>query len=301
MVIQRDPRAVLDIGSNTIRLLVANSDGTSLDRLDDSSEFVRLGKGVHASGRLQEDRVAAAIEAIGRLAARASGLGAGDVIAIATSAVRDAANRAEFVDRVRAATGIRIRILSGDEEAQLTYLGATLGRSLDGGAVICDLGGGSAEIIFATDGHIEWARSLQLGSGRLTELFVHHSPPHRDELDGVRGYVRGLLCDLPPARAASTILTGGTASHIAFLLGEKGGERNLTLRELEGVVSLCERASVDELVEEFGIGRERAEVLASGVTAAATLVRYYGSEQVTITVGGIREGAIVEAVRGPQQ
>src|SRR5206468_1631880 len=145
--------------------------------IEDVSEFVRLGKGVHASGRLQEDRIVAAIDAVGRLTARATARGAQKVTAIATSAVRDAANRDEFVRRVLDATGVRIRILSGDEEAQLTYLGATLGNPLGNGAVICDLGGGSAELIFASPAGIEWAQSLQLGSGRLTEQFVHHDPP----------------------------------------------------------------------------------------------------------------------------
>jgi exopolyphosphatase/guanosine-5'-triphosphate,3'-diphosphate pyrophosphatase len=297
VVISAAPRAALDIGSNTIRLLVARFSHGNLVPIDDASEFVRLGKGVHASGLLQEDRVAAAIEAITSLEARATELGAEGVIAIATSAVRDASNRDEFVRRVHDATGVRIRILSGDEEARLTFLGATLGNPVEDGAVICDLGGGSAELIFATSTGIEWARSLQLGSGRLTEQFVHHDPPGDGELEGVREHVRGLLRDLPEARATATILTGGTASHIAFLL-EKGGDQ-IALRtgDLEQVVTLVRSQSVDHLVEDHGVRRERAEVLPAGVTAAAAVVEFYGTEHITITRRGIREGAIVDNVR----
>src|SRR5579859_3537880 len=100
------PRAALDIGSNTIRLLVARAVNGNLETINDASEFVRLGKGVDATGRLQEDRIVAAIEAVQDLVARARALGADTVVAIATSAVRDASNRNEFVQRVHDATGV---------------------------------------------------------------------------------------------------------------------------------------------------------------------------------------------------
>ena len=298
MVKSSIPRAALDIGSNTIRLLVAQVSGDDLIPTEDASEFVRLGKGVDASGQLQEDRIVAAIEAIKRLSARARELGAEEVIAIATSAVRDASNRDDFVRRVHDDTGLDVRILTGGEEARLTYLGATLGSPVKNGAVICDLGGGSAELIFATESGLQWARSLQIGSGRLTEQFVRHDPPTNDELQAVRHHVRSLLRDLPPADAATTILTGGTASHIAFLL-EKGGDRTeLDRADLERVEALLRTESVDHLVTGRGVSRERAEVLPAGVTAAAAIVEFYDTRNVVITRRGIREGAIVD--RGHQ-
>jgi exopolyphosphatase / guanosine-5'-triphosphate,3'-diphosphate pyrophosphatase len=293
------PRAALDIGSNTIRLLVAQVSGDNLIPNEDTSEFVRLGKGVDASGELREDRIVAAIEAIKHLSARATELGADGVTAIATSAVRDASNREDFVYRIRDATGIRVRILSGDEEARLTYLGATLGSPIENGAVICDLGGGSAELIFATSSGMQWARSLQIGSGRLTEQFMHHDPPTNDELDALRRQVRVLLRNLPPADATSSILTGGTASHIAYLL-EKGGDRTQVNRaELDRVVTLVGSESADQLVNGRGVRRERAEVLPAGVTAAVAIVEYYDTPNVIITRRGIREGVIVDSVHQP--
>lgn len=296
MVTSTGPKAALDIGSNTIRLLVARfSDGRFVP-IEDVSQFVRLGKGVHASGGLQEERILAAIDAIKGLAARAKALGVDEVIAIATSAVRDASNRNEFLRRVHDATGVRIRILSGDEEARLTYLGATLDNPVEVGAVICDLGGGSAELIFATSTGIKWARSLQLGSGRLTEQFIHHDPPEDQELGQLRQHVRGLLRDLPAAQATISILTGGTASHIALLLVKHGDQMQLDTGDLEQVVTLVRRETADRLVDDHGVRRERAEVLPAGVVAAATIVDFYGTERVMITLRGIREGAIVESV-----
>lgn len=297
MVTSVAPRAALDIGSNTIRLLVARLANGSFGPIEDASEFVRLGKGVDASGRLQEDRMAASVLAIKSLVARARALGADTVIAIATSAVRDASNRDEFVQRVQDETGITIRILSGDEEARLTYLGAVLGNPVGEGAIICDLGGGSAEIICATSQGIEWAKSLQFGSGRLTEQFIRHDPPRSDELEAVRQHVRGLLNDLPAAEATKSILTGGTASHIAYLLGKGGDQVELDAGDLDRVLTEIRTETVDELVRERGVRHERAEVLPAGITAAAAIVDYYGTPVVAITQRGIREGAIVDSVQ----
>jgi exopolyphosphatase/guanosine-5'-triphosphate,3'-diphosphate pyrophosphatase len=292
------PKAALDIGSNTIRLLVARVSSGTFEPIDDSSEFVRLGKGVDASGRLQEDRIVAAIEAIGALSVRATALEADTVIAIATSAVRDASNGDEFVRRVQEATGVTIRILSGEEEARLTYLGATLDDPPDDGAVICDLGGGSAELIYATSAGIEWARSLQFGSGRLTEQFVHHVPPEPGELEAVRRHVQSLLHDLPAARATKSVLTGGTASHIGYLSGKGGDRIELDAGDFERVLTLMRTKTVGRLVEEYGVRRERAEVLPAGIAAAAAIVEYYRTPRVTITQRGIREGAIIESLDG---
>lgn len=297
------PKAALDIGSNTVRLLVARYSGGILEPIEDASEFVRLGRGVDASGELQDDRMSAAIGAIERLEAKAVELGANGVIAIATSAVRDASNRDTFVRRVRAATGVEIRILSGDEEARLTYLGAMLGNPIADGVVICDLGGGSAELIFATPAGVEWAKSLQLGSGRLTEQFVHHDPPEMEELEAAQKYVVRLLRDLPLAHTSSIILTGGTASHITSLLGKSGEQVSVSQDEIMRVWSLVQSESAQHLVQVYGVRPERAEVLPAGITAAATIVDFYGTEHVTITRHGIREGVIIDdcAESGSQQ
>ncbi|HEX6508545.1 MAG TPA: hypothetical protein VF221_13030 [Chloroflexota bacterium] len=298
MVTHDAPRAALDIGSNTIRLLVARPSGDTLRKLDDVSEFVRLGKGVDASGKLQPDRVDAALEAIRRLAERGRSSGAGTPIAIATSAVRDAANGQEFVDRVRKETGIDVRVLSGDEEARLTFLGATLGRSLDGGAVVVDLGGGSAEIIAADSNGISWARSLQFGSGRLTEQFIHHDPPQMTELNAVATYVKQMLSGLPPATAHVSIFTGGTATTVPRLLRTEGETVTITPAEIARVVELLASQSAQDVARHYGVQLQRAEVLPAGVKAIQTIEEFYRTREIVITSGGIREGAILEAERG---
>ncbi len=293
---QTRPVAALDIGSNTIRLLVACQDGDTLIPLQDSSEFVRLGKGVAADGKLAEDRIAAAITAIKSLLEQAAGLNARDVTVFATSAVRDSANRDEFVTRVHAETGAEMRVLSGDEEARLTFLGATLGRPLTSATLVCDLGGGSSELIFATPRGIQWATSLQLGSGRLTELFVHHDPPQADEVQKIETHVRRLLESLPASEVHHAVFTGGTATHIALLAGKQGPRVDISRNELLQVKKIVLTHASADVAETYRVRPERAEVLPSGCTAVLAIVDFFHTDGMTVTSGGIREGAISRMV-----
>jgi exopolyphosphatase/guanosine-5'-triphosphate,3'-diphosphate pyrophosphatase len=289
------PNAVLDVGSNTIRLLVGRVNGDSVDRLLDSSEFVRLGKDVDSSGELRQDRMDAAVAVISDMSAQAREHGAREITAFATSAVRDARNGQRFVRRVRDETGIRIDIISGDREATLTFRGATLGVRLDGGAIVCDLGGGSAEIISADTHSIRWSTSEPLGSGRLTERFVHHDPPRSEELEAVGRHVRGVLASLPEAEARCAIFTGGTATHLGLLAGKRGHLETLHLKDMEHVLQLLCSIPASELSERHQIRLERATVLPAGIAALDAIARFYAVERILISLSGIREGALLEA------
>lgn len=293
------PYAALDVGSNTIRLLIATLEGGSLVPVRDESEFVRLGLGVDTTGELSGERELAAIGAINRLAAIARDSGATNIAAIATSAVRDARNGRAFLQEVRAATGVDVRIISGDEEAQLTFLGATIGIPLHGGVMVVDLGGGSAEIVAADETGITWARSVPLGSGRLTERFVKHDPPQRGSLERLREHVDSVLADLPSARMQRAILTGGTATQIAVLSGKSMAQASpLHIQPdiIDEVLNLLCRQRADQIVREYGVMPERAAVLPAGVAAISAIIHYYSVAEVIITRQGIREG-IIEAVR----
>lgn len=299
MVIGR--HAALDVGSNTIRLLVAEAQGQSLVPVRDESEFVRLGLGVDTTGELDPERERVAVRAIERLADIARDLGAMSLPAIATSAVRDARNGQAFIERVREATGVEIRIITGEEEAELTYLGATIGISLDAGTIVVDLGGGSAEIVAAGEAGIRWARSVPLGSGRLTERFIDQDPPGAEAVQRLKRHVDDVLAGLPEAQIQRAILTGGTATHIAILAG-----RNITegssLCFAPGVIDdalkvLCSRPAAD-IVREFSVRSERAAVLPAGVAAISAIINYFSVVDVVITRQGIREGVIRAAQQG---
>ena len=162
--------AAIDIGSNSIKMTIGrtNEDG-GVDQLEWESEVVRLGQGLDRTGLLDEERIEAAIETLGRFARQARERGATCIVAVATEATRAAANGEMFLDRVRDQTGINVRVLDGQAEAGLTFRGLAADTDLNGSVLVADIGGGSTELIAACDGVMQVAQSLPLGSGRLTD------------------------------------------------------------------------------------------------------------------------------------
>lgn len=294
-----DERVVsaLDIGSNTIRLYVGRITGDTLTPLDDESVFVRLGADVDKTGLLRPDREERALEAISHLAAVARDLGAERPIAVATSAVRDARNGAEFVQRVERETGIAVEILSGEREAELTFLGATVGNTPTRETVVVDLGGGSAEVIAADAAGMEWAVSLPLGSGRLSERYIAHDPPQPEEMARLRAGIRETLDGLPKIAPRVGIFTGGTATHMTLLLGRRGTWVQLERHDLDTVLSIVCTETAAEVVSRYSLDPERARVLPAGFGALQTIAAYYDLPAVTVARSGIREGVVLEAVR----
>jgi exopolyphosphatase/guanosine-5'-triphosphate,3'-diphosphate pyrophosphatase len=268
--------------------------GATVDPVLDRSEFVRLGKDVDATGELRPDRVEAALAAIASLSSVARELGATQILAIATSAVRDARNGPQFARRVREETGIELEIISGEREAQLTFRGATLGMRIEAGTIVCDVGGGSAEVIYADADGVQWSSAEPLGSGRLTERFITHDPPRDEDLSALREGVRDRLRALPSARAATAIFTGGTATQLRRLAREDRNARGLDMGEVDEVVSLVTSRTAAELIRDYNVPEARAQVLPAGLVAIQTIARFYGAERLCVTLHGIREGALLE-------
>jgi exopolyphosphatase/guanosine-5'-triphosphate,3'-diphosphate pyrophosphatase len=231
------------------------------------------------------------------MAEEARSRGADHILAIATSAVRDALNGEEFARRVRETTGVEMEIVSGDREAYLTYLGATLGLSLTEGAIVCDLGGGSAELIAVDRSSVCWAQSERLGSGRLTERFVEHDPPTAAEEERVADHVRSVLATLPPVQAELAVFTGGTARHVAMLAGLEGTIMYADVETLDWIVALLRAQPSAAIVSRYGVEPERAKVLPAGAIALRIVAGFYRVERVAITRHGIREGVIVDALQ----
>jgi len=243
----------------------------------------------------------AAIEAIGRLAQAAHEHGARDIIAIATSAVRDARNREAFLRQVRQETGIEIQIIDGEREAYLTYRGATLGISVTDGAIVCDLGGGSAELIYADSTGMKWAVSEALGSGRLSERFIRDDPPPPDQVDAVRAHVTGVLERLPEATIKALILTGGTATHLGWLAGKDGAVQDVSMADIDRVLEYVTSRPAADVVAEYGVKPERAQVLPAGIAAVKAIASFYRPERIAITRRGIREGVLLAAAEEPER
>src|SRR5215217_3180 len=293
--------AAIDIGSNSIKMTIGRADGNGgVDQLDWASEVVRLGQGLDQTGLLDEERIENAIETLGRFAAQARQRGATQVVAVATEATRAAANGASFLDRVRVETGIDVRVIDGQAEAALTFRGLTTEVDLTGSIVVSDIGGGSTELIVARDATVQAARSLPLGSGRLTDRFIASDPPRLEELADCETAaavavqaVRAL--DLPPGSETRLIVVGGTGEFMVRLIPD---EAHIDLAAVRLVLAKLATLSAAEVADEISIPEARARVLPAGVAIVAAIASSLDPERIEISRSGIRAGLLLEAIYG---
>ncbi|HEX2703879.1 MAG TPA: Ppx/GppA phosphatase family protein [Solirubrobacteraceae bacterium] len=214
--------AVVDIGTNSTRMLVADVDRAGhLRELDRRTEVTRLGEGVDASGTLSSSAMARVTKAIDGYAQAIDELAADARIAVLTSAVRDSSNGEQFVASLRERYGLEARIISGEEEAQLTFLGAMSDRGAARPTLVVDVGGGSTELVVGALGVVSFHVSLQVGVVRQTERHLHGDPPSPGELLALRRDVRTLIeRDVPEAERRGVeraIAVAGTATSLAAI------------------------------------------------------------------------------------
>jgi len=212
--------AAVDIGSNSVRLKIARLTGRRLKPLHEDREVTRLGESVFRTGFLSPEAMADTIEVLRRFHRSAQKLGADTVRVVATSALRDARNSRAFLEWVRSATGWKVEIISGLEEARLIHLGLVSSSRIGSSPILMiDLGGGSCELTISNDGHIRETVSSPLGAVRLTNEFLHHDPPRKGELERLRGFVARevgrIAARISKARINTVIATSGTAASLA--------------------------------------------------------------------------------------
>src|SRR3972149_8773572 len=177
--------AGIDIGTNTLRLLIAeySADG-KFRTLESGRHIVRLGEGVSSAGRLKDEAMDRVLRVLKEFAAKCSENHVDSIYAVATSAVRDAANGPDFVRRVKNETGIDVSIISGEEEARLTMLGVSSALDISGHeALLMDIGGGRTELIMVSNGDIEFRQSTDIGVGRFTGQYIESDPPQMIEME----------------------------------------------------------------------------------------------------------------------
>jgi exopolyphosphatase/guanosine-5'-triphosphate,3'-diphosphate pyrophosphatase len=211
--------AVIDIGSNSTRLLVADVEDGRVTPVERRSTVTRLGRGVDLTGQLAAEAIEAACAAVDPYVATLQEMGAERVDAIATSAVRDATNGGAFVAELRERFALSARVLGGDEEARLTYLGATSEHVPEEPTLVIDIGGGSTELIVGEGREIKWHASLQAGVVRHTERHLSSDPPTPVELEALAADLRGLIeaavAEAPGAAAG--IAVAGTPTSLAAI------------------------------------------------------------------------------------
>jgi exopolyphosphatase / guanosine-5'-triphosphate,3'-diphosphate pyrophosphatase len=286
--------AVIDVGTNTVRLLVAEQEEGRLIPAHTDKELVRLGRDLAHNSRISDESLLHVSDALRRFATVARKLGAVDLRIIATSAAREAENGQELAARVLTDTGHELEIIDEDEEARLAWVGAlnALDEPWEGEVGVVDVGGGSTEIVVGSlTGGIDFSHSYKLGSGRLTDLCIEHDPPRPFELERIRKIIDETLPPvgaIPQPQHASGV--AGSASNLRRLVGPL-----LDVEALERAIRiLCEHPS-RRVARRFELEHERVRIMPAGALILHACAVRLGVP-LWFCKGGIREGAVLEMV-----
>jgi exopolyphosphatase/guanosine-5'-triphosphate,3'-diphosphate pyrophosphatase len=296
--------AVVDVGSNSTRLLVADVDGGVAVR-ERQSRVTRLGRGVDLSGQLSAEAIEAACAAIADYVAICREYGVDRVAAIATSAVRDASNGSAFVAELRERFALSARVLDGEEEARLTYRGATAEQPPSIPTLVIDIGGGSTEMIVGTGTEIAFHASLQAGVVRHTERHISGDPPTAVELEALAGDIRTLIGDAlagnEGARASAGIAVAGTPTSLAAVeLGLEPYDPSrvhghpLSLKTVQRLLSRFASAPLAERAAIPGMHPDRAPTIIAGCVILIEAMRAFGLEQIQASEHDILYGMALE-------
>lgn len=283
--------ACIDIGSNTTRLLVADAPTGGLRKLIEEREFTSIGGSIDADGRIPLEKLEETAAVAGAQARAARAAGATEICAVATAAIRDAANRDELVRAVEAQAGVPLRVLSGREEARLSFQGATrtLAQPATGTIAVVDVGGGSTEIaVGSPSGVMEWSESLRVGSGLLANRHLRSDPPSLGEIQSARAHVVATFAGVSAPPVTSAVAVGGTATSLHRLLGAE-----LDHDTLERGVALLSASPIPELAARLELDPERVRLLPAGILVLQAVTGLLGLP-VRIACGGLREGVILE-------
>jgi exopolyphosphatase/guanosine-5'-triphosphate,3'-diphosphate pyrophosphatase len=304
--------AVIDLGSNSFRMVVFPVDGPPWEREDELSSAVRIGEGLAASGRLGDlamERALVTLDEFAELCER-RGLRGHAVDAVATSAIRDAENGGEFLERVRVRTGLHARVLSREQEARYGYLAAVNSTTLKEGCVL-DLGGGSLQLVRVAGRLERECDSWRLGAVRMTERFLAgEGPAKRSQLKALAAHVSRKLERAPWLALAGPRLVGlgGTVRNLATAAGAAsdadGRAAGSPTEEVQGFQ--IKRAVLAELVARLaslpagerasvpGIKAARADIVLAGAVVIQTVMRDGGFATIEVTGAGLREGILYE-------
>jgi len=302
--------AVADLGTNSTRLLVADvTPEGGLVEVERLSEVTRLGQGVDSSGRLVEEAMERVHDCLARYRELVESHGAERSVAVATSAVRDAANGPELREAVRERSGFDIQIIPGEEEARLTFLGATAGRPAGGGSVlVIDIGGGSTEYVVGEPGtdpgfHV----STRLGSVRQTERHLTGDPPAHDDLEALAAAAREIVAAGVPVHLRDSVEAGiavaGTATSLVAIDQElepydsaRVDGYRLLLGECERMLARLAAMPLERRREVPGLHPDRAPTIVAGAAILIESMRAFGLEHVDVSEADIMHGVALDSI-----
>ncbi|MEE8503265.1 MAG: Ppx/GppA phosphatase family protein [candidate division NC10 bacterium] len=298
--------ASIDVGTNTVRLLVADADEPASYRAVFQEQVItRLGERLQETGQLSPTPVERTLKVLQRFVQTAKDLGAKEIVAVATSAAREAKNRAEFLDRARRELGLEVQVISGEDEATLTAIGVSHALGPDQtNMMIVDIGGGSTEFTAIRQGKITSHISLPMGVVKLTEAHLTSDPPPVVELEAASTSIRESLQQVPaslvPPPGAILVATAGTPTTLAAI------DLGLASYDAERVTGhRVSRGRIQELLDYFcslpladrsrivGLEPARADVIVAGALLICEVLKRFGFDELTVSDGGLREGVLL--------
>lgn len=298
--------ASIDVGTNTVRLLVADAEEPASYRAVFQEQVItRLGERLQETGQLSPTPVERTLEVLQRFVQTAKDLGAKEIVAVATSAAREAKNRAEFLDRARRELGLEVQVISGEDEATLTAIGVSHALGPDQtNMMIVDIGGGSTEFTAIGQGKITSHISLPMGVVKLTEAHLKSDPPPVVELEAASTSIRESLRQVPaslvPPPGAILVATAGTPTTLAAI------DLGLASYDAERVTGhRVSRGRIQELLDYFcslpladrsqivGLEPARADVIVAGALLIREVMKRFRYDELTVSDGGLREGVLL--------
>ena len=302
--------AVVDIGTNSTRLLIGDVEGTSVTEVERRTTVTNMGRGVDHSGLICSDAVDDVCTVIGDYKSRYEEMGAERVRTIATSAVRDAVNGEAFIAELRERFGLDARLLTGEEEANLTYLGATAHRPDEGATLVFDIGGGSTELIVGSGTKVGFHTSLQAGTIRQSERHLTSDPPDPHELEELADEIRNLMDRAiaadPQAKASRAIAVAGTPTSLAAI--DQGLEPydpgrvhgyHLGMKRIQRMLSRLSSLPLAERLRVPGLHPGRAPTIVAGTVILVQVMRAFKIKEIEVSELDILHGSALSAASAP--
>ncbi len=297
---------MIDIGTNSTRLLVADVADGRVTEVERRSKVTGLGRGVDHSGRLSAEGIEAVCITVGEYIEAVGRLGAESTSVIATSAVRDAENGSAFAAELRERFGLSPQVIDGDEEARLTYLGCVSERTGGENLLVVDIGGGSTEIIVGRGHEPDFHTSLQAGVVRHTERFLTSDPPDASQLEKLAGDLKKLISvatrDQDPGPVEAAVAVAGTPTSLASIdleldpydpLAVEG--HRLPLATIQWWLSRLASVPLAERKEFVGLHPDRAGAIVAGIVILTEVMRAYDLDEIEVSEHDILYGAAIRA------
>ena len=297
--------ASIDIGTNTVLMLIADYRDGRLEEILDLASITRLGEDLKETGLISGKAAERTFTALRRYKETAGRLGVDEIDCVGTAALREARNSVDFTDRVSEELGIKVRVVSGHDEAYYTYLSVKQDRFPGTDRfIVVDIGGGSTELIEGDRERFLDFVSLPVGSVKLTEMFIRSDPPEEEEITRLTRFLKEAISAPFNGSGATIVGTAGTVTNLAgIVLGletyekEKVHGLRITLKEIDAVIARLKGLTVAERRKVRGMEQGREDILLQGILLMGDIMRYFGAGELVVSAGGVRYGVLYEKLR----